>query len=259
MANLKNYGTNIYPVIALDPAASADTSTPTPYLRYEQALVSLSAMIANLQSLLTGGTVGNTAFFGTGVTGTEGDISYNVTGSKEHDTYLNTSSFNFYTAKAANVWNYLGNLRGPAGAGITAIEINSSGHLVVTIGNGSPTDLGKVVGDSGNPGAGSGWTVATDSTSGSVSYELSHGAYKVFTDSAVSAVTLTSGLSNTGDTCCVEFSSPSTASTYTKPTGCKHFGDDCDSSGDFTPAASTTYLLTFLKTYGGLKCFVKSM
>ena len=137
--------------------------------------------------------------------------------------------------------------------------MNGSGHLILTMTNSTTIDAGEVKGADGAAGVGSGWTVSTDSTSGSVSYTLAHGYYKALTNAAVSALTLTNGLGNTGDTCVVEFSSPSTATTYTKPTGCKHFGDDCDSSGDFTPAASTTYLLTFLKTYGGLKCFVKSM
>ena len=246
MATLKNYGTNEYPVIALDPAASADTSTTTPYLRYEQALANLAIQVKALQGLISGGTVGSFPHFGTGVTGTSGDISYTVEGSKKGDTYYNTSTGNYYVAKTADVWNYLGNLKGPQGDPGQDGEDGTDGT------NGTN-------GTNGTDGVGSGWTVSTDSTSGSVSYELANGAYKVFTNSAVSALTLTSGLSNTGDTCVVEFSSPSTATTYTKPTGCKHFGDDCDSSGDFTPASSTTYLLTFLKTYGGLKCFVKSM
>lgn len=268
MPNLKNYGTNDNPIWMCDPPLTASASTTTPYNRYDQGMVSAANMIADIQETLTDGTVGNTAFFGTGVTGTEGDISYAVEGSKAHDTYLNTSSFNFYTAKSANTWNYLGNLKGSNGTngtngtdgvGVASATVNASGHLILTMTNSTTIDAGEVKGADGAAGVGSGWTVSTDSTSGSVSYELANGAYKVFTDSAVSSVTLTSGLSNTGDTCCVEFSSPSTATTYTKPTGCKHFGDDCDSSGDFTPAASTTYLLTFLKTYGGLKCFAKSM
>lgn len=265
MPNLKNYGTVDNPIWMCDPPLTADASTTTPYNRYDQGMVSAANMIAAIKALITGGTIGNTMFFGTAVSGTEGDISVTVTGSKANDTYFNTSSFNFYKAVAANTWNYLGNCKGPAGTdgddgiGISSATVNASGHLILTLTSGSDVDAGEVKGADGTDGVGSGWTVSTDSTSGSVSYALANGAYKVFTDSAVSAVTLTSGLSNTGDTCCVEFSSLSTASTYTKPTGCKHFGDDCDSSGDFTPAASTTYLLTFLKTYGGLKCFVKSM
>ena len=265
MPNLKNYGTNDYPIWMCDPPLTANASTTTPYNRYDQGMVSAANMIEDIKDLITGGTIGNTMFFGTAVSGTEGDISVTVSGSKANDTYFNTSSFNFYKAVAENTWNYVGNLRGPSGSngtngvGISSATVNASGHLILTLTSGSDVDAGEVKGTDGTDGVGSGWTVSTDSTSGSVSYELANGAYKVFTDSAVSAVTLTSGLSNTGDTCCVEFSSPSTASTYTKPTGCKHFGDDCDSSGDFTPASSTTYLLTFLKTYGGLKCFVKSM
>ena len=268
MPNLKNYGTNDYPIWMCDPPLTANASTTTPYNRYDQGMVSAANMIAAIKDLITGGTIGNTMFFGTAVSGTEGDISVTVSGSKANDTYFNTSSFNFYKAVEENTWNYLGNLKGPNGTngtngtdgvGVSSATVNASGHLILTLTNTNTIDAGEVKGADGSPGAGSGWTVATDSTSGSVSYELTHGAYKVFTDSAVSSVTLTSGLSNTGDTCCVEFSSPSTASSYIKPTGCKHFGDDCDSSGDFTPAASTTYLLTFLKTYGGLKCFVKSM
>lgn len=262
MPNLKNYGTLENPIWMTDPPQTADGTTTTPYNRYDQAHVSEANMIKDLQDTLSDGTIGNTTFFGTGVTGTEGDISYTVSGSKANDLYLNTSSFNLYKAKAANVWNYLGTLRGPAGIGITAIEINSSGHLMVTLGNGSPTDLGKVVGDPGEPGtngAGSGWDTLTDTASTSCSYALTHGKYKYFSNSAITALTITSSLANIGDICRVEFTSPSTATTYTKPTGCRHFGDDCDSSADFTPAANTPYSLTYELCGNGLKCYVKSL
>ena len=240
MATLKNYGTNDYPVIALDPAATADTSTTTPYLRYEQALANLATMVTALQTLISGGTVGSKVHFGTGLTGTSGDISYEVEGSKKGDTYLNTSIFNYYIAKAANTWNYLGKLKGPQGD------------------PGKDGDPGED-GDDGTDGVGSGWDVSTDTSSTSCSFALTHGSYKYFSNSAITALTITSSLSNIGDICRVEFTSPSTATTYTKPTGCRHFGDDCDSSADFTPATNTPYSLTYELCGNGLKCYVKSL
>jgi len=257
MPNLKNYGTAENPIWMTDPPQQADGTTTTPYNRYDQAHVSEANMIKDIQETLSDGTIGNTTFFGTGVTGTEGDISYTVSGSKANDQYLNTSSFNLYKAKAANVWNYLGNCRGPAGVGVTAVEIDASGHLLLTIGSGSPTDLGKVVGDPGEDGAGSGWTGSTDSSSTSCSWTLANGTYKYFSNSAVSSLTITDGLSNLGDVATVEFTSPSTAATYSAPSGSKHYGDDC-SDGAFTPAASTTYKLVFEKWGAGLTCYVKA-
>lgn len=246
MATLKNYGTNEYPVIALDPAASADTSTTTPYLRYEQALANLAIQVKALQGLISGGTVGSFPHFGTGVTGTSGDISYTVEGSKKGDTYYNTSTGNYYVAKAADVWNFLGNLKGPQGDPGQDGEDGTDGT------NGTN-------GTNGTDGVGSGWDVSTDTASTSCSYALTHGKYKYFSNSAISSLTITSSLANVGDICRVEFTSPSTATTYTKPTGCRHFGDDCDSSADFTPAANTPYSLTYELCGNGLKCYVKSL
>lgn len=257
MPNLKNYGTADNPIWMTDPPQTADGTTTTPYNRYDQAHVSEANMIKDIQDTLSDGTIGNTTFFGTGVTGTEGDISYTVAGSKANDQYLNTSSFNLYKAKAANVWNYLGNCRGPAGVGVTAVEINASGHLLLTIGNGTPTDLGKVVGDPGEDGAGSGWTLSTDSSSGSRSVTLTNGSYFILTSSSVSALTVSNGFSAVGDTATVEFTSPSTAATYSAPTGAKHYGDDC-ASGDFTPAANTTYKIVYEKWNAGLTAYVKA-
>ena len=265
MANLKNYLTEENPVIAVDPPMSASLSTTTPYNRYEQALVSLSNQLKAILTLISASTLGNQIHFGTAVSGTEGNIEVTVSDSKEHDVYWNTSSFNVYKAVAANTWNYIGNVKGPAGddgddgVGISNATINGSGHLILTLTAGSPIDCGKVVGDDGEDGAGSGWDTSTDTASTSCSYELAHGKYKYFSNAAISSLTITSGLSNLGDICRVEFTSPSTATTYTKPTGCRHFGDDCDSSADFTPAANTPYSLTYELCGNGLKCYVKSL
>ena len=263
MPNLKNYGTNDNPIWMCDPPLTASASTTTPYNRYDQGMVSAANMIADIQETLTDGTVGNTAFFGTGVTGTEGDISYTVEGSKAHDTYLNTSSFNFYTAKAANTWNYLGNLKGTNGTngtngvGVSSATVNGSGHLILTMTDSSTIDAGEVKGAPGADGAGSGWTDSTDSSSGSVSVTLANGSYFILTSASVSALTVSDGFSAVGDTATLEFSSPSTAATYSAPTGAKHYGDDC-SGGDFTPAANVTYKLVYEKWNAGLTAYVKA-
>lgn len=241
MPNLKNYGTLENPIWMTDPPQTADGTTTTPYNRYDQAHVSEANMIKDLQDTLSDGTIGNTTFFGTGVTGTEGDISYNVSGSKANDLYLNTSSFNLYKAKAANVWNYLGNLKGPKG------DDGQDGQ------NGQDGTNGT----NGQDGVGSGWTGSTDSSSTSCSWQLANGTYKYFSNAAVASLTITDGLSNMGDVATVEFTSPSTAATYSAPSGSKHYGDDC-SDGAFTPAASTTYKLVFEKWGAGLTCYVKA-
>ena len=82
MPNLKNYGTNDYPIWMCDPPLTANASTTTPYNRYDQGMVSAANMIEDIKDLITGGTIGNTMFFGTAVSGTEGDISVTVSGSK---------------------------------------------------------------------------------------------------------------------------------------------------------------------------------
>lgn len=265
MANLKNYLTEENPVIAVDPPMSASTSTTTPYNRYEQALVSLSNQLKAILTLISAGTLGNQIHFGTAVSGTEGNIEVTVADSKEHDVYWNTSSFNVYKAVAANTWNYIGKVKGADGTpgtdgddgiGISSATVNSSGHLILTLTDTNTIDAGAV---KGADGAGSGWDTSTDTASTSCSYELAHGKYKYFSNSAISSLTITSSLANVGDICRVEFTSPSTATTYTKPTGCRHFGDDCDSSADFTPAANTPYSLTYELCGNGLKCYVKSL
>lgn len=263
MPNLKNYGTVDNPIWMTDPPQTADGTTTTPYNRYDQAHVSEANMIKDLQDTLSDGTVGNTVFFGTGVTGTEGDISYTVAGSKANDQYLNTSSFNLYKAKAANVWNYIGNLKGTPGTngtngvGVANATVNGSGRLILTLTDTSTIDAGEVKGAPGTDGAGSGWTLSTDSSSGSRSVTLANGSYFILTSASVSALTITNGFSAVGDTATIEFTSPSTAATYSAPTGAKHYGDDC-ASGDFTPAANTTYKIVYEKWNAGLTAYVKA-
>lgn len=203
------------------------------------------------------GTDGTVIFTGTAVTGTSGSISAVVAGSKEGSLYLNTLTNNFYRASAANTWNYVCTFgrNGTDGVGVANATVNSSGHLILTMTDSSTIDAGEVIGPAG---AGSGWTVSTDSSSGSRSVTLANGYYFNLTSASVSSLTISDGLSNIGDTATVEFTSPSTAATYSAPSGTHHFGDDC-SSNDFTPSASTTYLLTYLKCGAGLRCFVKSL
>lgn len=204
------------------------------------------------------GTDGTILFSGTAVTGTVGSIEATVSGSKAGDYYINTATNNFYKASAANTWNYLCTLgtNGSDGVGVSSATVNSSGHLILTLTNGNTVDAGSVIGPAG---AGSGWTASTDSSTTSITVALSNGNYNYYSNSAITALTVTSSLSNIGDTAIIEFTSPSTATTYTKPTGCRHFGDGCDSSADFTPETNTPYLLTYLKCGNGLKCFVKSL
>lgn len=263
MANLKNYLTEENPVIAVDPPMSASTSTTTPYNRYEQALVSLSNQLKAILTLISAGTLGNQIHFGTAVSGTEGNIEVTVADSKEHDVYWNTSSFNVYKAVAANTWNYIGKVKGADGTpgtdgddgvGISSATVNASGHLILTLTDTSTIDAGAV---KGADGAGSGWTDSTDSSSGSVSVTLANGTYVILTSASVSALTITNGFTTIGDTATIEFTSPSTAATYSAPTGAKHYGDDC-SSGDFTPAANTTYKIVYEKWNAGLTAYVKA-
>lgn len=249
MATLKNYGTDEYPVWALEPAASADGTTTTPYLRYEQALANLAIQLKAILTLIANGTIGSRLIPGTAVSGTEGDIECTVEGSKKGDTYWNTSSGNVYLAKDANLWNFLLNVKGPKG------DDGQDG----ADGEDGQDGQDGTNGQNGADGVGSGWDVSTDTSSTSCSYALTHGKYKYFSNSAITALTITSSLSNVGDICRVEFTSPSTATTYTKPTGCRHFGDDCDSSADFTPSANTPYSLTYELCGNGLKCYVKSL
>ncbi|MCQ2464675.1 MAG: collagen-like protein [Oscillospiraceae bacterium] len=63
------------------------------------------------------GTNGTSAvwFTGTAVTGTASSITVTVSGSKAGDMYLNTSTWNVYSATAANTWKYACNIRGAAG------------------------------------------------------------------------------------------------------------------------------------------------
>ena len=51
-------------------------------------------------------------FVGTAVSGTSSSISATVTNSKTGDMYLNTTSYNVYTATAANTWKYVCNIKG---------------------------------------------------------------------------------------------------------------------------------------------------
>lgn len=249
MATLKNYGTTEYPVWALEPAAVADGTTTTPYLRYEQALANLAIQLKAILTLIANGTIGSRLIPGTAVSGTEGDIECTVEGSKKGDTYWNTSSGNVYLAKDANLWNFLLNVKGPKG------DDGQDG----ADGEDGQDGQNGANGQNGADGVGSGWDVSTDTASTSCSYALTHGKYKYFSNSALSSLTITSSLANVGDICRVEFTSPSTATTYTKPTGCRHFGDDCDSSADFTPSANTPYSLTYELCGNGLKCYVKSL
>jgi len=223
---------------------------------------------------------GNAIHFGTAVTGTGTGISATVAGSKANDMYVNTSAFGIYQATAPNTWNYLGSLQGPAGAAGSAIffgtVVTGTGTSISAEVTGSKaTDTyinysswnvyqatapnvwdykGNIAGPQG---AGSGWDVSTDSASTACSWTLANGAYKYFTNSAITSLTITDGLNNTGDMATVEFTSPSTAATYSAPSGSKHYGDDC-SDGAFTPAASTTYKLVFEKWGAGLTCYVKA-
>ena len=55
-------------------------------------------------------------FTGTAVTGTSSStVTVSVSGSKEGDMYLNTSTCNVYRASAANSWVYVCNIRGATG------------------------------------------------------------------------------------------------------------------------------------------------
>lgn len=202
------------------------------------------------------GTDGTLIFTGTAVTGTSGSISAVVAGSKEGSLYINTSTNNFYRASAVNTWNYVCTFgrNGADGVGVSNATVNSSGHLILTMTDSSTIDAGAVIGPAG---AGSGWTVSADSSSGSRSVSLANGYYFNLTSASVSSLTISDGLSNIGDTATVEFTSPSTAATYSAPSGSKHYGDDC-SDGAFTPAASTTYKLVFEKWGAGLTCYVKA-
>ena len=66
----------------------------------------------------TNGTNGTSAYWfsGTAVTGTGSNISATVSGSKEGDMYLNTSTCRVYKAIAANKWSYITNILGDTGA-----------------------------------------------------------------------------------------------------------------------------------------------
>lgn len=243
------------------------------------------------------GSAGTQIFTGTAVTGTDGTISGDVTGSSAGDFYVNSSTGNFYKAVDANSWNYMFCIKGSPGQDGDDGDDGRDGTRIFTgtIVTGTGTDIsatvsGSVAGDlyfnkttcvlykasaenlwdslatlkgaDGQDGAGSGWTTtgdhAPDSSSTTCTYELTHGAAKYFSNSAITSLTITSGLSNLMDTCSVEFVSGSSTS-YTGPTGCHHFGDGCDASYAFTPAASTAYALTFVKYGYGLTCFVKSL
>jgi hypothetical protein len=76
----------------------------------------------------TNGTNGTSAYWfsGTAVTGTGTGISQSVTNSKAGDMYLNTSTYNVYTATAANTWNYLCNIKGTAGTNATTTSVFSA-------------------------------------------------------------------------------------------------------------------------------------
>lgn len=267
-----NYGTSTYPVLLNDPLPTLDPANPTVAARIENGLAqtitavkkmlvrdggkvwigTAAPSVTDLPNAEEGdgyiqtdgtnalhiytltskandtwsdegslqGPGGNAIHFGTAVTGTGTSISAEVAGSKATDTYINYSTWNVYQATAPNVWDYKGNIAGPQGAG-------------------------------------SGWDVSTDSASTACSWTLANGAYKYFTNSAITSLTITDGLNNTGDMATVEFTSPSTAATYSAPSGSKHYGDDC-SDGAFTPSASTTYKLVFEKWGAGLTCYVKA-
>ena len=77
-------------------------------------------------------------FTGTAVTGTGNNISTSVSNSKAGDMYLNTSTYNVYTATAANKWNYVCNIKGASGQNGTNGTNGNDGvtpHIDSTTGN----------------------------------------------------------------------------------------------------------------------------
>lgn len=171
---------------------------------------------------------GTMIYCGTVVTGTGSSISATVSGSKAGDIYINTDTCNFYTASAANTWDYKMCLQGPAGQN----------------------------GQNGQDGADAGYDVVT-TTGNTPSVSLAHGKLYDCTSTGITAISITSALSGTGQCACVAFQSPATAPAFTGPSGCYFKGDDT-SGGDFTPVASKYYTLDFRQLPNTLACVVVS-
>lgn len=189
---------------------------------------------------------GTKIFRGTAVTGTSGEISATVPGSRADDIYINTSSFNFYTASAPNTWNYEGCLKGangnngsngsPGADGFTPTitvsnKINGVQTLTVTNKTGSTTTTI-------NDGI-TGWNEATLVNGSNV---LSDGD-SVYSSIGMSAASISvTNAWSVGATARVGITFAS-SSTFSYPNTWICIGDDC-ASGVFTFSQGSSYWLT---------------
>ena len=146
---------------------------------------------------------------------------------------------------------------GTPGTSPSASVSKSGTTATITITDATGTTTTTVSdGAAGADGASAQWTLSSDTTSTACSAALALGTWFYFSAGS-SSLTVTSSLTF-GQSSAVEFSSPATATTYTGPSGCSHYGDACD-GGDFTPAASKTYQIVYLQTASKLTAYVKEL
>lgn len=208
---------------------------------------------------------GSKTFFGTVVTGTGTGISATVSGSQAGDSYQNTSTFGYYEATAENTWNYIGDLKGPAGISPVATVTKSGGVATITITDATGTTT-ETISDGFSPTAsvsknGSVATISITDSTGTTTATVSDGVTgwtegtlvngsnilsdgaSLYSSTAMSGASITVGSSwAVGHTARIGISFAS-SSTFSYPSGWVCVGDDC-SGGTFTFSQGSKYWLT---------------
>jgi hypothetical protein len=225
------YGTNdVYVFGGVQPDLAADM--------VNDAIKAMADACEALEAGVTG-PQGSILFSGTAVTGTGTGISATVSGSRAGDYYLNTSTGNYYTASAENVWDYLFCAKGADGTNGT----NGVSPTVTPARSGSVTTL-TIVDANGTHTAEiydgvTGWTEGT-LVDGSNTLTDAASLYSA-TGMAGASIVAGSGWT-TGHTARVGITFAA-SSTFSYPSTWVCVGDDC-SGGDFTFSQGSSYWLT---------------
>ena len=207
----------------------------TPDLAADKVNDMIKAMADACEALEAGvtGPPGSQIYTGTAVTGTTTGIEATVAGSKKDDFYLNTSTGYYYTASAANTWDYKGGLKGANGTSPTATVTKSGAVATITI-----TDANGTTSETVSDGV-TGWTEGT-LVDGSNTLTDAASLYSA-TGMSGASITVGSGWT-TGNTARVGITFAA-SSTFSYPAGWVCVGDDC-SGGDFTFSQGSSYWLT---------------
>lgn len=210
----------------------------TPDLAADKVNEMIMAMADACEALEAGvtGPAGSMIYTGTAVTGTGTSISASVTGSKKDDLYINTSTYNYYQATAADTWDYKGNIKGTPGTNGTSptasvSKVGAVATITITDTNGTTT---ATVSD--------GVTGWTEETLVDGSNTLTD-ATSLYSATGMSGASIAVGASwTTGHTARVGITFAA-SSTFSYPSGWICVGDDC-SGGDFTFSQGESYWLT---------------